>query len=89
MAREIKHTICFRCKPRCRLELEVEDNQIVNVSTSPIKKKAKTSGSRSPGTKPWMRSPPNYKHSRINTALRRWGLRPVPAAHMKNSTHAF
>jgi anaerobic selenocysteine-containing dehydrogenase len=38
MAKEIKHTICFRCKPRCRLELEVEDNQIVNVSTSPIKK---------------------------------------------------
>ena len=30
MAKEIKHTICFRCKPRCRLELEVEDNQIVN-----------------------------------------------------------
>jgi anaerobic selenocysteine-containing dehydrogenase len=38
MPKEIKHTICFRCKPRCRLELEVEDNQIVNVSTSPIKK---------------------------------------------------
>ena len=38
MAKEIKHSICFRCKPRCRLELEVEDNQIVNVSTSPIKK---------------------------------------------------
>jgi anaerobic selenocysteine-containing dehydrogenase len=38
MAKEIKHSICFRCKPRCRLELEVEDNQIVKVSTSPIKK---------------------------------------------------
>jgi hypothetical protein len=25
MPKEIKHTICFRCKPRCRLELEVED----------------------------------------------------------------
>jgi anaerobic selenocysteine-containing dehydrogenase len=38
MAKEIKHSICFRCKPRCRLELEVEDNQIVKVSTSSIKK---------------------------------------------------
>lgn len=36
--KEIKHTTCFRCKPRCRLELEVEDNQIVKVSASPIKK---------------------------------------------------
>ena len=38
MAKEIKHTICFRCKPRCVLDLEVEDNQIVGVSTSSIKK---------------------------------------------------
>ena len=38
MAKEIKHSICFRCKPRCRLEVEVEDNQVVNLSTSPIKK---------------------------------------------------
>jgi anaerobic selenocysteine-containing dehydrogenase len=38
MTKEIKHSICFRCKPRCVLDLEVEDNQIVNVSTSSIKK---------------------------------------------------
>jgi anaerobic selenocysteine-containing dehydrogenase len=38
MAKEIKHSICFRCKPRCRLEVEVENNQIIKVSTSPIKK---------------------------------------------------
>ena len=37
MAKEIKHSICFWCKPRCRLEVEVEDNRLIKMSTSPIK----------------------------------------------------
>ncbi|MEW5725450.1 MAG: molybdopterin-dependent oxidoreductase, partial [Thermodesulfobacteriota bacterium] len=37
MAKETKYSLCFWCKPRCRLEVEVEDNQLVGISRSPIK----------------------------------------------------
>ena len=37
MAKETKHSICFWCKPRCRLKVEVEDNRLIKMSTSPIK----------------------------------------------------
>ncbi len=37
MAKETKSSICFWCKPRCRLDVEVEDNRLIKMSTSPIK----------------------------------------------------
>ena len=37
MAKESKHSICFWCKPRCRLKVEVEDNRLIKIAKSPIK----------------------------------------------------
>ncbi len=37
MAKQIKHSLCFWCKPRCRLRVEVEDNRLVRIQGSPIK----------------------------------------------------
>ncbi len=37
MPKEVKHSICFWCKPRCRLAVEVEDNRLVKIERSPIK----------------------------------------------------
>ena len=37
MAKETKSSICFWCKPRCRLDVEVEDNRLIKMATSPIK----------------------------------------------------
>ncbi|MBI5017607.1 MAG: molybdopterin-dependent oxidoreductase [Deltaproteobacteria bacterium] len=37
MGKEIKHSLCFWCKPRCRLRVEVEDNRLVRIQGSPIK----------------------------------------------------
>ena len=37
MAKETKSSICFWCKPRCRLEVEVENNRLIKMATSPIK----------------------------------------------------
>jgi len=37
MAKETKDSICFWCKPRCRLKVEVEDSRLIKISKSPIK----------------------------------------------------
>jgi anaerobic selenocysteine-containing dehydrogenase len=37
MAKEIKKSMCFWCKPRCQLRVEVEDNKLVRIGGSPIK----------------------------------------------------
>ena len=37
MAKETKHSICFWCKPRCRLKVEVEDNRLIKIAKSSIK----------------------------------------------------
>jgi len=37
MAKETKYSLCFWCKPRCRLKVEVEDNRLVKIARSPIK----------------------------------------------------
>jgi len=37
MAKQTKVAICFWCKPRCRLKVDVEDNRLVKMSRSPIK----------------------------------------------------
>ncbi len=34
---EVKHSMCFWCKPRCRLEAYVKDGRLLGVSKSPIK----------------------------------------------------
>jgi len=37
MAKQIKYSLCFWCKPRCRLKVETEDNRLVRIAPSPIK----------------------------------------------------
>lgn len=36
MGKETKYSICFWCKPRCRLKVEVENHRLVKISRSPI-----------------------------------------------------
>ncbi|MEW5910171.1 MAG: molybdopterin-dependent oxidoreductase, partial [Thermodesulfobacteriota bacterium] len=36
MAKETKYSICFWCKPRCRLPVEVEEGRLIKIGRSPI-----------------------------------------------------
>jgi anaerobic selenocysteine-containing dehydrogenase len=37
MAKETKYSLCFWCKPRCRLKVDVQDGRLLKIGRSPIK----------------------------------------------------